>query len=145
MLLQVIFDYNDQGSQQQRLFSGSDSKNSAILVVGNVPNILTLYSLFNMLRQGMNLYLKNLVSNFELCTAWLRVQVLHDCLCKVHQLYLNGVVGGRYQCTLIAQIVNLLWWQMNFVNVWFCRQLHFVEDKVKRLMFNSHVEQFFHT
>lgn len=37
----------------------------------------------------MNLYLKAMMSNFELCVACLKVQVLHDQKCKVHYIWME--------------------------------------------------------
>ena len=51
-----------------------------------------------MIRQGVNLYFKIMVSKFEVCVACLRVHVLRDHLCSVHWLYLDGVIEGRCQC-----------------------------------------------
>jgi hypothetical protein len=61
------------------------TNDECIIVSLKVPNVLTNALKFqNMMKDDMDLKVKILVSNFEACVACLRVQVLHDHLCKVY-------------------------------------------------------------
>ena len=50
---------------------------------------------WNLMRDGMEFYLKTLVSKFEPCVVCLRVQSFMTVLVWFYMLYLDGVVRGR--------------------------------------------------
>lgn len=65
------------------------------MALREMPTKLAL-KFWSIKRQGMNLYLKGLMSNFESYVAWLR-DVHPNHLCKAHWLYLKEIVEGRCQ------------------------------------------------
>ena len=92
----------------------------------------------------MNLCLKTMVSNFELCVACLRVQVLHDHLCKVHYIWIEPLEEDVNTCHEHILLIFFGWW-MGCANVWSYKPFHVAKDKVKRLWFNSPVNNSFDT